>query len=153
MRDDPEGGRAVPLTRVYVALTAEDLDDLAAGRPVGAAPRAAHAVTAALGRPGLVTDEEELEHDAWLAAADEAVGATGNGIRRRVIGSADVDAATVGYPTRPDVPSRVEVAAPLERRRFVSFHVDEEPGATGTADLLWYDVTELDAVRSLVADP
>ncbi|WP_392544917.1 DUF6912 family protein [Oryzobacter telluris] len=141
----------MPLTRVYLPLTAADLDDLAAGRSVGPAPRSAHAVTAALGRPGLTTDEEELEHTAWLAAADEAVLLSGDGRRRRVIGSADVDAATVGRPTAPDVASRVELSAPLERRGFVSFHVDEEPGATDAADLLWYDVTELDDVRALLA--
>jgi hypothetical protein len=141
----------MPLTRVYLALAPTDLDDLAAGRPVGPAPRPAHAVTAALGKPGLVTDAEELEHAAWLAAADEAVSHAEGGRRRRVIGSADVDAATVVHATAPDVPSRVDITAPLERRRFVSFHVDEEPGATGASDLLWYDVTELDDVRALVA--
>jgi hypothetical protein len=77
---------------------------------------------------------------------------TATGQVRRVIGSADVDAATVVHPTAPDVPSRVELSAPLERRRFVSFHVDEEPGSNDAADLLWYDVTELADVRALVAD-
>lgn len=141
----------MPLTRVYLALSPGDLDDLAAGRSVGPVPRPAHAVTAALGRPGLVTDEEELEHLAWLAAAAEAVSRADGGRRRRVIGSADVDSATVAHATAPDVPSRVEVTAPIDRRRFVSFHVDEEAGASDTADLLWYDVTELEDVRALVA--
>jgi len=141
----------MPLTRVYLVLSTADLDALAGGGAVGPAPRSAHAVTAALGRPGLTTDEEELEHTAWLAAAEEAVASSGGGRTRRVIGSADVDAATVVHPTSPDVPSRVEISAPLERRRFVSFHVDEEPGATDVADLLWYDVTELDDVRALVS--
>ena len=54
------------------------------------------------------------------------------------------------HPTAPDVPSRVEVSAPVERRRIVSFHVDEEPGMTEPTDLLWYDVTELADVRGLV---
>ena len=141
----------MPLTRVYLALTTTDLDSLASGGSVGPAPRRAHAVTPALGRPGLTTDEEELEHAAWIAAADEAHGSTRGGAVRRVIGSADVDAATVGFPTSPDVPSRVELSAPLDLRRFVSFHVDEEPGVTGVADLLWYDVTELADVRALVS--
>ena len=57
----------MPLTRVYLPLTSADLDDLARGRSVGPAPRAAHAVTAALGRPGLTPDDEELEHAALLA--------------------------------------------------------------------------------------
>ena len=86
----------MPLTRVYLVLSTADLDALAAGGAVGPAPRPAHAVTAALGRPGLTTDEEELEHTAWLAAADEASGASAGGGARRVIGSADVDAALGG---------------------------------------------------------
>jgi len=152
----------VPLTRVYLPLTSADLDALAAGRPLGPAPLAAHAVTPALGRPGLVTDEEELEHAAWLAAAQEAANAAGTpgpsgpsgpSPRRRVIAAADVDAAVVVHPTAPDVPSRVEVVAPVERRRIVSFHVDEEAGATEPTDLLWYDVTELADVRALLDSP
>lgn len=141
----------MPLTRVYLALTADDLAALGGGRPLGPAPIHAHAVTPALGRPGLGTDEEELEHLAWLATADEAVGRTLGGTVRRVIASADVDAATVAHPTAPDTASRVELSAPIDLRRIVSFHVDEEPGATDPTDLLWYDVTELGDVRALVA--
>ena len=140
----------MPLTRVYLALGAGDLEALAAGRPLGPAPLAAHAVTQALGRPGLATDAEELEHAAWVAAAEEALSHTDDGTRRRVVAAADVDAAVVVRPTAPDGPSQVEVSAPVELRRVVSFHVDEEPGATAPTDLLWYDVTELTAVRDLV---
>ena len=140
----------MPLTRVYLALTPDDLEALAQGRPLGPAPRPAHAVTPALGKPGLVTDEEELEHAAWVAATEEALSLSEGGSRRRVVAAADVDAAIVVPPTSPDVPSRVEGSAPVELRRVVSFHVDEEPGATDPTDLLWYDVTELAAVRALV---
>ena len=143
----------MPLTRVYLPLTPDDLTGLADGRPLGPAPRLAHAVTPTLGRPGLVTDEEELEHAAWVAATEEALAAPGAGTRRRVVAAADVDAAIVLHPTNPDVPSRVEVSAPVERRRIVSFHVDEEPGATEPTDLLWYDVTELADVRALLDRP
>jgi hypothetical protein len=139
----------VPLTRVYLPATAADLDALADGRPVGPAPLAAHAVTPALGRPGLTTDEEELEHLAWVAAAAEAADGAAGG--RRVVVSADVEAGAVSHPTSPDVASRVEVTEPVHRRQVVSLHVDEEPGATDPADLLWYDVTELDDVRALLA--
>ena len=62
----------MPLARIYLPLTSADLTDLAEGRPVGPAPLAAHAVTPLLGRTGLVVDEEELEHAAWLAATREA---------------------------------------------------------------------------------
>jgi hypothetical protein len=143
----------VPLTRVYLPLTPADLTGLAEGRPLGPVPRAAHAVTPALGKPGLVTDEEELEHAAWVAATEEALEAADSAARRRVVAAADVDAAVVVHPTTPDVPSRVELSAPVERRRIVSFHVDEEPGSSEPTDLLWYDVTELAAVRALLDQP
>lgn len=143
----------MPLTRVYLPLTPADLTALAEGRALGPVPRHAHAVTPALGKPGLVTDEEELEHAAWVAATEEALAASGEAPGRRVIAAADVDAAVVVHPTSPDVPSRVEVSAPVERRRIVSFHVDEERGGTEPTDLLWYDVTELADVRALVDQP
>ena len=140
----------MPLTRVYLALTPADLDRLADEGTLGAAPRPAHAVTPAVGTPGLTTDAEELEHLAWVAATQEAGSTTAAGTRR-VVAAADVEVEAVTHPTAPDVPSRVEVTEPVGRRQVVSFHVDEEPGATGTTDLLWYDVTELDDVRALVA--
>ncbi len=143
----------MPLTRVYLPLTPADLTGLAEGRPLGPVPRPAHAVTPALGKPGLVTDEEELEHTAWVAATEEALEAADAAPRRRVVAAADVDAAVVVHPTAPDVPSRVELSAPVERRRIVSFHIDEEPGSSEPTDLLWYDVTELAAVRALLDQP
>ncbi|MGL5817940.1 MAG: DUF6912 family protein [Phycicoccus sp.] len=138
----------MPVIRVYLPVGREALDDLSTGRPL-AAPLAAHAVTRAVGRPGLVVDEEELEHAAWLAAVEDAAALAEGGTRRRVVAAADVDSVLV-VPTGGR-PSRVEVTAPVERSRVVSFHIDEEPGATGTHDLLWYDITELDAVRTLLA--
>ena len=143
----------MPLTRVYLPLTPADLTGLAEGRPLGPAPRPAHAVTPALGKPGLVTDEEELEHAAWVAATEEAVAQAEAEGRRRVVAAADVDAAVVDHPTATDLPSRVELTAPVERRRIVSFHIDEEPGSSEPTDLLWYDVTELAAVRALLDQP
>ncbi|MGL4177175.1 MAG: DUF6912 family protein [Dermatophilaceae bacterium] len=137
----------MPVTRVYLPVDLDALDELAAGRPL-AAPLAAHAVTQAVGRPGLVVDEEELEHVAWLAAVEDAAALTG-GTRRRVVAAADVDSVLV-VPTEGR-PSRVDVTAPVERSRVVSFHIDENLGATGPEDLLWFDVTELDAVRALLA--
>jgi len=141
----------MPFTRVYIALTADHLSSLADGGTLGPAPLPAHAVTSALGKPGLTTDQEELEHTAWLAAVEDAVQLTGGGARRRVVAAADVDSGEVLESSSPDVASRVEVATPVERRWVVSFHVDETPGATAATDLLWFDVTELDEVRSLVA--
>ncbi|MGL5930791.1 MAG: DUF6912 family protein [Dermatophilaceae bacterium] len=139
----------MPVTRVYLPVGPHALDELAAGRPLPV-PLAAHAVTQALGRPGLVVDEEELEHVAWCAAVEDAAAFTG-GTRRRVVAAADVDGVQV-VPAAGR-PSRVEVTAPVERSRVVSFHIDENPGATGPEDLLWFDVTELDTVRDLLAAP
>ena len=140
----------MPLTRVYLPLTAADLESLADGMDLGTPPVAAHGVTPALGRPGLVTDEEELEHLAWVAAADEAE-ALRDTDERRVVASADLDEGLVAVPADGDVPSRVELLAPVPRSRLVSLHVDEHRGDTGTADLLWFDVTELGAVLDLLA--
>jgi hypothetical protein len=143
----------MPLTRVYLALSSSDLAALAEGGSVGPVPVGAHAVTPALGRPGLVTDEEELEHAAWLAAVEEAGARTEGGSRRRVVAAADVDASTVVHQTSPGEPSQVELSAPVDLRRIVSFHVDEDPGGSDATDLLWYDVTELADVRALVEGP
>ncbi|MGL5816482.1 MAG: DUF6912 family protein [Phycicoccus sp.] len=140
----------MPVTRVYLPVGPEALDELAADRPIPI-PLAAHAVTPAVGRPGLVVDEEELEHVAWTAAVEDAATLTGGGARRRVVASADVDGVLVVEVDGQ--PSRVDVTVPVERSRVVSFHIDEEPGATGPQDLLWFDVTELDAVRALLAAP
>ncbi|NHA69524.1 DUF6912 family protein [Phycicoccus flavus] len=141
----------MPLTRVYLPVTAADLDALAEGGALGPAPVAAHGVTPALGRPGLTTDAEELEHLAWVAATEEAE-ALREGDERRVVASADVDSGDVTVPADGDVPSRVEVQGSVPTARVVSFHVDESRGDTGTADLLWYDVTELAAVLALLAE-
>ncbi|MBM6404387.1 hypothetical protein JQN72_09060 [Phycicoccus sp. CSK15P-2] len=140
----------MPLTRVYLPVTADDLEGLMGDAPLGPTPIAAHGVTPALGRPGRTGDEEALEHLAWVAATEEA-DALRDGSTRRVVLSADVDDGTVAVPAGGDVPSRVELLAGVPRSRVVSFHVDESPGDTGTADLLWFDVTELGDVLELLA--
>ncbi len=68
-----------------------------------------------------------------------------------MVAAADLDDGDVSVPVDGDVPSRVEVLTRVPRSRIVSFHVDESPGDTGTADLLWFDVTELGAVLDLLA--
>ncbi|GGL28627.1 hypothetical protein H9L10_02915 [Phycicoccus endophyticus] len=140
----------MPLTRVYLPLTAADLEALVDGMDLGPPPLAAHGVTPALAGPGRPGDAEELEHLAWVAASEEAE-ALRERDERRVVAAADLDAGAVTVPAAGEVPSRVEVQVPVPRSRLVSFHVDEHRGDTGTADLLWYDVTELDAVLTLLA--
>ncbi|MGL4744930.1 MAG: DUF6912 family protein [Dermatophilaceae bacterium] len=140
----------MPVTRVYLPIGRDAVDALASGRPLRC-PHPAHAVTEAVGRPGLVVDEEELEHLAWQAAVEHAAAFTADGVRRRVVAAADIDGGVVIPAAGP--PSQVEVTAPVERSRVVSFHIDERPGATGSSDLLWFDVTEVDAVRALLDAP
>jgi hypothetical protein len=136
----------MPVTRVFFPLDAQSFEALAEAG--GWLPGVAHAVTPRLGRPGLVVDEEELEHTAWCAAVADASPLTPGGLR--IVAAADIDSSSVVPARAADQVTLVEVTGPVERRRVVSFHVDERPGATGADDLLWYDVTEIDEVRELV---
>ncbi len=57
-------------------------------------------------------------------------------------------------PALRDPASGIVLVAPLPLSRVASFHVDDE-STSGTSDdeadeLLWYDVTELDDVRSFL---
>ena len=143
----------MPLTRVYLAARPPPTSTpCAGGGAVGPAPRPAHAVTASPRATG--------PDDRRGGARAHRVARGGRG-GRRLERRGPARAASSGPPTstpRPWCTRRVPTSRrgsrsrhPLERRRFVSFHVDEEPGATDVADLLWYDVTELDDVRALVA--
>lgn len=132
----------MPIVRVYLPLDAAALTALRTTGEVGPAPVSAHAALPASTRPGIGNDDEEREYAAWSAAAsDAAVRAAGGG--RRVIASADVDAAVVERGALDE--TRVELDSVVALPRIASFHVDEEPGGE-VADLLWYDVTELDDV-------
>lgn len=162
----------MPRRRVYLPVTPAGLRSLAQGRELGPAPLLAFA--APVGTAPAVL--EDAEHRAWLAAA---AAARIDGRRRVIgsvdvdaalvvpFGGADPGpavgrAGSVGAGRRgtgpfvPDhgvpgqgVASVVEVEAPIPLRRFVSFHVDEEPDGADR-DLLWYDVTELADVLALV---
>lgn len=160
----------MPIVRVYLPLDAAALDHLRSAGELGPAPIPAHAATPATSRAGLGNDEEEREYAAWSAAADDAGSRAAQG-RRRVIASADVDAAIVrrladgesddsepasstsasGSASGGAAPAltAVEVDGAVALPRIASFHIDEEPGGE-IADLLWYDVTELDDVITLV---
>lgn len=139
----------MPTRRVYLPVSPEALAALVSTGELGPTPLAANAVTSALGRPGLTVDEEELEHEAWAAAAEAASDLSVGGSRRRVIASADVDSANVLEGAGSD-PASVTLGAKVPLRRIVSFHVDEHAGGREVTDLLWYDVTELPDVARLV---
>lgn len=138
-------------TRIYLALTPDGLRALARNREVGPPPVAAYAVTARLERANPASaDEEELEHAAFTEAAGAAMSLQGNDVAKRVLAAADVDPGLVEPDGNRQELSAVTVSGPVLLRHIVSLHVDENPGDTGTDDLLWYDVTELDEVLRLL---
>jgi hypothetical protein len=144
----------MPVVRVYVPLGRDDLEELhtRAALPAGpGTPRVAYAVTHALAASAPGLDVEDLEY----AAFSDAVAAAGS-LRvtpgdRRIIAAADADPAWVARRDGAPV-SKVSLTAALPLSRVASFHIDEEVTAGGRDDaadeLLWYDVTELDDVRS-----
>ncbi|KGN28743.1 hypothetical protein N798_16960 [Knoellia flava TL1] len=136
----------MPLVRVYLPLDAGALDTLRRTGEVGPAPVAGHTAVAPSARPGLGNDDEEREYAAWSAAATDAAALAQRG-ERRGVASADVDAAVVNATTEDG--TTVELDSVVALPRIASFHIDEEPGGE-VADLLWYDVTELDDVIRLV---
>lgn len=132
------------MTRVYLALTPADLDELASRGLLPEAP--ATAVTPALEAAYPQEDEEGLE----FQAIQEAAAATVAG-QRVLVAAADL--ATSVTPRTASTPAAVRVDDEVALDRVVSFHVGDE-GATPTPDreteLSWYDVTELDEVRRLL---
>lgn len=137
----------MPVRRVYLPLTRSALVALARDGEL-AAPLRGHAVTPQLPR-GILADEEGAEYAAWQRAAKQA-GKEAEPGTRRIVAAADVPGELVGELAAPDDPSAIEITQTLPLRRFVSFHVDEEPGG-GDADLLWYDATELRDVLALAS--
>lgn len=136
----------MPLVRVYLPLDAGALDTLRRTGEVGPAPVTGHTAVAPSPRPGLGNDDEEREYAAWSAAAADAAALAKRG-KRRVVASADVDTAVVNATSEDG--TAVELDSVVALPRIASFHIDEEPGGE-VADLLWYDVTELDDVIGLV---
>ncbi|MEW1953969.1 hypothetical protein [Terrabacter sp. NPDC080008] len=143
----------MPVVRVYVPLGRAGLEELAGTGALAAgpgSPRIAYAVTSRLERlaPGL--DLEDLEYAAFSDAVTAAAELRAAPSDRRVVASADADASWVA--PREDAPvSKVLLTQPVPLARVASFHIDEEgpAGFDEEADeLLWYDVTELDDVRS-----
>ena len=143
----------MPVVRVYVPLGRAGLEELATAGALAAGPgtpRTAYAVTSGLehAAPGL--DVEDLEYAAFSHAVEAAAGLRSVRSDRRVVAAADADATWVAPRDGAPV-SKVVLTAPLPLSRVASFHVDDE--AAGDVDeeadeLLWYDVTELDDVRS-----
>ena len=143
----------MPVVRIYVPLGRAGLEELASTGALAAGPgtpRTAYAVTSGLeaAAPGL--DVEDLEYAAFSDAVEAAAGLRSSRADRRVVAAADAD--PTGVSPRDGAPvSKVVITAPVPLSRVASFHVDDEVtvGIDEEADeLLWYDVTELDDVRS-----
>lgn len=141
--------------RIYLPLTHDQLRSLAADR-VLAAPVLGLAPTLSRtdSRTAAAAAEEEAEFAAFSAAAERAGGAG-----RRVIAAADVPPGSLeqragGGDRAGDLGDgvlQVRTTADLPVRLIVSLHIDEATAETENAsgaapDLLWYDITELDAV-------
>ena len=146
--------------RIYLPATAAHLRAAALGS--SQEPLVAHAATPALGRALPEEDEEGLEVSASLCAADASLvllaepGAEGLADRRIVI-AADVDAEYVReLAVEGDVlPGTVEVTGEIPWEDVAALLVDEAAAEADVraarlgdedADLLWYDVTERDAL-------
>ena len=143
----------MPVVRVYVPLGRAGLEELAATGALAAGPgtpRTAYAVTSGLEQAAPGLDVEDLEYAAFSDAVEAAAGLRSARSDRRVVASADADPSWVAPRDGAPV-SKVVLTAPVPLSRVASFHVDDE--VTGGVDeeadeLLWYDVTELDDVRS-----
>jgi len=153
--------------RIYLPATAAHLRAAVLGSPQE--PFLAHAATPALARALPEEDEEGLEVSASLCAADASLvllaepGAEGLADRRIVI-AADVDAEHVReLAVEGDVlPGTVEVNAEILWEDVAALLVDEAEAEADVhaarlgdedaferaaeADLLWYDVTEREAL-------
>lgn len=153
--------------RIYLPATAAHLRAAALGS--SQEPLVAHAATPALGRALPEEDEEGLEVSASLCAADASLvllaepGSEGLADRRIVI-AADVDAERVHeLAVEGDtLPGSVEVSGEILWEDVAALLVDEAEAEADVraarlgdedaferaaeADLLWYDVTERDAL-------
>lgn len=137
-------------TRIYVPLNGPGVRALAAVRSLPGPPLAAFAVTSRLERSLPTGDEEEWEYAALCEAVEAASVLREGPLDKRVVAAADVDDDWVSSGQGADSLGAVEVTGQVDLRHVVSFHIDEDPGADGADDLLWYDATELDEVTRLV---
>lgn len=156
--------------RLYVPATLTELETVSAGK-IDFNPRRAHTAT-----PKLIaelaehdiTDLEEVEYVAQLAAADDSlllIAANPAEAWQRLVISVDVPDSAVDLDPAPaededDLPaSAVDITESLTGVEIVCVHVDEPEAAADIQamlegsdeamealterDLLWYDVTEL----------
>ena len=137
------------LTRIYLPLNAARLRELASSRVLGPGPLPAHGVTGSIRAGDPNGDQEGWEYVALGEAAEASAASLPSGERRRVVAAADVDDSWVTAADADGVASAVTVSQPVPMQRIASFHVDEHDVADDD-ELLWYDVTELEALLDLL---
>lgn len=146
----------MPAVRVYVPLGRRGLLALADEKVLRAEPGdtlVAYAVTPGLAAAHPGEGVEELEYLAFCDAAAAARALRETADARRVVVAADADADWL--VDTDGGTAAVAVRSELPLSRIASFHVDD-PAAIAAGDdspdeLLWYDATELDEVRGLLA--
>ena len=138
--------------RVYVGLTAAELERMAEAGSIGTDGVRARAVTAAVRDAFPDDDEESLEYCAlWVAAENLARSHDGGSV---VVAAADVPDGWV-VPAAIDVAHdayEVLIERSVPRSRVVALHVQEDEAGPDD-ELSWYDVSELDVVRHLLDRP
>ncbi|WP_246785320.1 WS/DGAT/MGAT family O-acyltransferase [Austwickia chelonae] len=128
--------------RVYLALGEDGLTRLAEGHPLDVGKVRASAVTAQVRAAFPEDDEEDLEYDALLVAA-EIVAEEKPGTRV-VVAAVDLPISTLTVVEDGDgwVGFEVVLDRPVHAADLVAVHA-AETGAGPDDELLWYDVTEL----------
>lgn len=134
--------------RIYLPLTDDALATLATDQELSEVTLGAFAVTEAVRRAVGGDDDELHEFAACQEAAAYALGHDAS-----VVGAADL-ATTAIVAAGDDAQVTLKGSVPL--KRFASFHVidraahEEDPDAE--IELSWFDATELDLVRRVLAD-
>ncbi len=143
----------MPAVRIYVPLGRAGLVALAKARVLAPGEEGhlvAYAVTPGLEAAHPGEGVEELEYLAFCDAAAAARALRESPTDRRVVASADVDREWLA--DHDGGTSAVSVSGAVPLARIASLHVDDETalaaGDESPDELLWYDATELDEVRS-----
>lgn len=131
--------------RIYLPLDDAALTALATRRELAAPPFGAFAVTEAL-RAMVGGDDEEVHE--FAACQEAAASALGHGAL--IVGAADLNSTAV---LGDGGDGRVEVRGALPLARFASFHLIDRGDHDFEApiDLSWFDATELELLREVLA--
>ncbi|MDO5502669.1 MAG: hypothetical protein Q4G67_05785 [Actinomycetia bacterium] len=142
--------------RVYFALTHDQLQTLADERelPSGLEGFTAVEIAGVDARLSPAAAREEAEFVAFSAAAGPDSGSGAGGAARRIVLSADLPRASLqDRPDFADGALGVVTTEVLPLRLVASVHIDEAGTGEQPAELLWFDVTELEAVIEELAGP